>query len=334
MRGLLGVIVIAIAGWSGFWYVGQIGVSREFARWFEARRAAGWVAEVADLHTRGYPLRFDTVLGDLALADPATGLAWEAPRLRIVALSYRPNHVIVQWPSRQLLATPLDKYVLESREMQASLITGADIRLPLERMTLTAAELAVTPQSGDQPLRADALRLAAARQPAAPATYRLGLAADGLSPALDWRVRLDPGGRLPERFDAFRADLTVRFDKPWDRSAIERARPQPRHIDIRLAEARWGRLELQAAGTLDVDDAGLPEGEIALKARNWREIVRMAQASGALGETSAAALEDALSLVAQMAGNPRTLDVTLNFRNGRVRLGPVPLGAAPVLRIR
>lgn len=334
MRVLLTVILIAAAGWSGYWYVGKTGVSRGFERWFEARRAEGWVAETSNLATRGFPNRFDTSFADLELADPETGMAWEAPFFQILALSYKPNHVIAVWPDNQLIATPLDKYRVESADMRASIVTGAKISLPLERLALTAEELVITAQSTDQPLRAQALRLAADRVPTNPAAYRLGFAADGLMPALDWRVRLDPSGRLPERLDALSADLTVTFDKPWDRSAIEDARPQPQHIDIRLAEARWGQLELQAAGEVTVDAQGHPVGEITVKARNWRDILKMAVASGTLGEGFAATLEDGLSLLAQMAGNPKTLDIPLNFRDGRVRLGPVPLGNAPVLRLR
>lgn len=335
MRILLGLIVVIAAAWSGFWYFGQLGVREGFSAWLEARRAEGWVAEAAQVETVGYPNRFDTGFTELQLADPDTGLAWEAPYFQINALSYKPNHVIAVWPERQLVATPEQKYVVESADMRASIITGADIRLPVERVTLTAETLAITPEGREAgPTRAAALRLAMERKATTGATYRLGFAADGLSPALDWRVRLDPAGKLPERFDALSADMTVAFDKPWDRSAIEVARPQPRKIDIRLIEARWGRLELQAAGAVTVDAAGLPEGEIVVKARNWREILQMAVASGTLPQGFANTLEDGLSLISQMSGNPKTLDVPLNFKGGRVRLGPVPLGPAPVLRLR
>ena len=55
------------------------------------------------------------------------------------------------------------------------------------------------------------------------------------------------------------------FDKPWDRSAIEIARPQPREVDLRLAEAAWGGLRLMAAGRFTVDAEGrvyLQESEV------------------------------------------------------------------------
>lgn len=334
MRVLLGIVTVGAALWSGYWFIGQNGVTSGFASWFETRRAEGWAAEYTSLETQGFPNRFDTSFENLVLADPETGLAWEAPIFQILALSYKPNHVIAAFPTQQLFATPQEKFQVVAEDMRASIVTGADVSMPLERSTLTASSLAITAESTAETMQAEALRLAVERLPTGQPTYRLGLAADGLSPALDWRVQLDPAGRLPDAFDALSADITVTFDAPWDLSAIEDARPQPRRIDIKLAEARWGRLELLAAGEVDVDSAGLPKGEIVIKARNWRDILQMAVSSGTLNQGFADTLESGLSLISQMAGNPETLDIPLNFSGGRVRIGPVPLGAAPVLRLR
>ncbi len=334
MRGLLILIVVAALAWSTYWAVGSAGATAAFETWFEARRADGWVAEYDELSTKGFPNRFDTTFDDVALADPDTGLAWEAPFFQVFALSYKPNHIIAVWPNSQLIATPLAKYDVASDDMRASLVTRPAPGLPLERLTLTARGLAVQPDTADQPTTADTLTLAAERGTAADSSYRLGLSADGFAPALDWRVRIDPGDTLPETLQALSVDMTVDFDKPWDLSAIEDARPQPRRIDLKLAEARWGRLELQAAGEVTVDAAGLPTGTVTVKARNWRDILRLAVESGALPQGFAGTLEDGLSLVSQMAGNPKTLDIPLRLSDGRVYLGPVPLGPAPVLRLR
>lgn len=334
MRTLLIVILLVAGGWAGYWIIGSAGVTATFERWFEARRAEGWVAEYETLDTRGFPNRFDTTITEVTLADPDSGLVWDAPAFQILALSYRPNHVIAVWPDTQGLATPQQKFDIQSEDMRASLVTRPAPRLPLDRLTLTATTIAIRNMDDSQPTRADSVTLAAERSPGAEAGYRFGLNAEGLSPALDWRAKLDPGGTLPDQFDSFRADVTIGFDKPWDISAIEDARPQPRQIRLRLAEARWGRLELQAAGSLDIDSAGRPTGEIVIKARNWRDILGLAVASGALPQGLADTIEDGLTLVAGLAGNPRTLDIPLTFRNDRIRLGPVPLGTAPRLRLR
>ncbi|MRU15031.1 DUF2125 domain-containing protein [Roseovarius sp. A21] len=335
MRLLLALLIAVVALWSGYWYIGSSGVQSGFAAWFGERRTEGWMAEYSDLTVQGFPSRFDTVIENLALADPDTGLAWEAPRFQINALSYNPGHVIAVWPDQQLIATPVEKYEVKSRDMRASVVVGASTRLPLKRSTLTAEALEVTPAGRDEPTRIEALSLAVETVPVrTDPTYRFGLRADGVAPSVPVRAQLDPRGSLPEALEALQADMVVEFDKPWDRGAIEEARPQPRRINVKLAQARWGRLELQAAGEVTVDARGVPTGEITVKARNWREILELAVTAGAIPEGFAGTLEDGLSLLSQMAGNPKTLDIPLGFRSGRVMLGPVPIGPSPVIRLR
>lgn len=335
MRFLLGAILIAAAAWAGYWFVGAGAARMAFEGWFEARRADGWQAEYRELDIAGFPNRFDAGFDAIALADPDTGLAWEAPYFQVLALSYRPNHVIAVWPREQLFATPLGKYRVESGDMRASLVLDPGTTLRLDRATLTAEALVVTPQGDDTPFSAEALTLAAEQVPADnAASYRLGLAAEGLTPSLDWQRKVDPDGTLPDSLGAVRADLQITFDKPWDRFAIEEARPQPRLIRLKLAEATWGQLALQAAGEVQVDGAGQPTGTITVKAKNWREILQLARNSGRLGPGMADTVEDGLGMIARLSGNPDTLDIPLDFAEGRIWLGPVPLGPAPVLRLR
>ena len=58
-----------------------------------------------------------------------------------------------------------------------------------------------------------------------------------------------------------------------------------------------------------------------VKAENWREILELAVASGAVPEGLAGTLEDALGLLAGLSGSSKTLDIPLDFRNGRMLLG-------------
>ncbi len=334
MRFLLTLILLAAIGWSGYWLVGSEGSKRGFESWFDARRTEGWAADYGDLSVQGFPNRFDASFTDLSLADPNTGLAWQAPFFQILALSYQPNHVIAVWPKQQMIATPLGKYRLRSDDMRARLVLEPDPQLALTRTTLTANKLVVTPSDTPDPSSIEALALAVERIEDTEATYRLGLSADGLKPSTPWVRRIDPGGTLPDTFEALNADLTVTFDKPWNRSAIEIARPQPRQIHLKLAQARWGQLDLQLAGELTVGDGGQPRGQITVKAKNWREILQLAVSSGAIPASLGDTLEDALGLVASLSGSAKTLDIPLDFRNGRMLLGPVPIGPAPVLVIR
>ena len=50
-------------------------------------------------------------------------------------------------------------------------------------------------------------------------------------------------------------------------------------------------------------------------------------------DTDRHALTRAGEMLARMSGDPETLDATLKFENGRAFLGPIPIGAAPVIRL-
>ncbi len=340
MRLLFTLIVLCTALWSGYWFVSSTAVQEGFESWLAERRAEGWVAETSELSVAGFPNRIDTTFTDLSLADPATGLAWEAPFFQILALSYKPNHVIAVWPNTQRVATPYDKFDITSTDMRASLVVEPSTALALTRATLTAEDVSVAParlliQGDNGSTDIATLTVAVEEVEGDPsATYRFGLKADGLAPALPWRLQIDPSGALPDTLEALNADISVTFDAPWDRFAIERARPQPRQIKVELAEAKWGQLELQLAGDVTVDETGQPTGKMTVKARNWRDILAVAVNTGLLPEVLAGTLEEGLGLMAQLSGNPNTLDLPLDFIRGEIYLGPIPLGPAPVLRLR
>ncbi|MCZ4354530.1 DUF2125 domain-containing protein [Roseovarius aestuarii] len=335
MRFLLAATVSLAALWAGYWFVGSSAAQSGMANWFEERRSDGWVAEYDDLNVRGFPNRFDAGFTEISLADPGTGLAWQAPFFQVLALSYRPNHVIAVWPDQQIIATPMQTLDVTSDDMRASAVLEAGTGLTLDRATWTVKEMVITPRDESGPISVSAMTLAAEQINAVAKTrYHLGLSATGFAPPSGFLANVDSGKTLPRALETLRADLEVTFDAPWDRYAIEDARPQPRQINLKLAEARWGRLSLKAAGTLDVDETGMAKGEITIKAENWREILELARASGTVPESVVGPLRDGLSLLARLAGNPQTLDIPLTFSGGRVWLGPVPVAKAPLIRIR
>lgn len=341
MKRLLFLIVVSATLWSGYWLYGSSTTKAAFEAWFAERRAEGWAADFAALQVQGFPNRFDVTLSDVALADPGTGWAWDAPFFQLLALSYKPNHVIAVWPDLQNLATPQDRFTITQAEMQASLVLWPDAALAPDRIRLVADTVQISASDGSgtamSALRMAAERLGADGEAATTAPtqgetrYRIALSAEGFAPDLGLRNRIDPAERLPRTLDALRADVTFGFDRPWDRRAVEDRRPQPRLISLRLAEARWGDLELKAAGDLEIDAEGDALGRITVKAQNWREILQMARASGELPEGLADTLEQALSL---LAGRNDAIDIPLDFRGGLIWIGPVPVSEGPRFVLR
>lgn len=329
MKRLLIVILIAAGLWSGYWFVGATGAKSGFEAWFEARRAEGWVADYTDFSLRGFPNRFDASWDGLTLADPQTGVAVDMPFFQVLALSYRPTHVIAVAPQEMQVSTPYEKFGVASDDLRASLRLRPNTSLELENAVLHGDHLRIT---GAQDAALRELRLAAERT--GDTTYRYGVEAFDLSPPAPVLQRLAGQEALPEVIEVASLDATVSFDKPWDISALEVARPQPTHIDLSDMRAIWGVMEFRAAGEIEVDAQGLGTGTVNIRAENWRDMLRVAVNSGAVPENAATATERALGMLAGMKGNPNSIDATLELKNGQVFIGFIPLGPAPVFRLR
>jgi len=338
MRILAFVIVAAAALWGGYWYWGSSALESRAESWLEARRAEGWQAD-GRVNVRGFPNRFDMTLSDPVLADPDTGLAWSAPFFQVLALSYKPNHVIAVWPDTQTLQTPIERLTITSDKMRGSVIFDADSDLGLDRSVIEIDGMAVSAGRGWQADLARAQVSARRLQDEAPldasvVTYELDFDADTLRLPPEAVAALDPSRRLPEQISTLKLNGAVGFDRPWDRRAVEDRRPQPRHIRLDEVRANWGSLDLRATGEVSVDDQGIPEGRVTVKAQNWREILSLAVNAGTVPQQFAPTIENVLGMLASGTGETDTLDVPITFTGGRMMFGPIPLGMAPRLVLR
>ena len=332
MRVMLWVIGIVAAAWCGYWLVVSSSIENGAEDWFADRRAEGWQAEYSSLNTRGFPYRFDTLLEDVALADPGTGVVWSAPEFEVVALAYRPNHIIALFPPEQTLRSPFETLTITNDDMRASARLGGT-RLELLESTAEMSGVKASSTQGWEVTLESGLLATRARGPQAN-TYDIFFDASNLRPSDALRLGIDPQGRLPDTFETLKLDARAGFDAPWDRFAVERGRPQPTRIEINEFDARWGQLELRAVGDFDVDPDGTPKGAVTVKATNWREIVSIGEALGTIPSGMVPTITRGLELLASMSGPANTIDVTLNFQNGFLSVGPLPLGPMPKLRLR
>ncbi|GAA0299001.1 DUF2125 domain-containing protein [Rhodovulum strictum] len=333
MRRILTVTVLAAMLWSGYWAITARGLQTGIAAWVETRRAEGWAADYADMQVTGFPLRFQTMLRDLMLADPETGLAWSAPVFRIEAEAYRPNRVRAIWPEVQQLATPDETIAIGAERMEAQIALRPGPALEAQDAAFALDQVSLASSLGwEASLARGALTATAVdgRENA----HRIGFAAEEVRLPARLVALVDRAGILPGLFEHLRIDAVLGFDAPWDRRAIEERRPQITRIELTRLDAKWGDLELSAAGVLDVDAAGLPTGMLTVRATNWRDMVAIARASGRLPGGLADRLEEALGLIAGLSGRPETLDVPLRLAAGQTWLGPVPLGPVPDFTIR
>ena len=328
------VAILAVAGlWMAWWAFGSIAHEKALKAWIEDRRGEGWAAEVTALDVRGFPNRFDTTIEQVLLADPETGIAWEAPFVQFLSLAYKPHQVIVVPAETHVFSTPFQAITISHQNAKASVFMEPSTSLALESGRVVAEELQLSSTLGWKIALAEG-RFAVEQAEGRVATYRLGAELLEFLPTEATRRLLDPAGILPERLEQFRVDADLGFTDKWDRRAIEVARPQVTELDLRDLSARWGDVTFQAAGDLVVDAQGYPEGRIAIRAVEWRRILDMAVASGLLLRDFVPALESALGLMAGLSGSPDTLDADLVFENGSMSFGLIPLGPAPRWIIR
>lgn len=331
MRIVLAIIALAAAGWTGWWLLLATAKERALEGWLAVRREAGWVAEATDVTVGGYPFRVDTTLTGLELANPKGGWTWTAPRFRLHALAYQPNHFIAVWPQDQTFATLLGRARILSEDMRGSVVVEPGLRLGLRRATIELDDLRVSGETADCEITLAhgqvALRQAEGEAPP-PNAYDLAFTAETLTLPPDW-LAFDRTGMLEQPIALASVRATAVLDRPLDRIAIEETPPLIRSLVINDMTFTWGDLDLRGKGRLETDAKGFAAGRIDLRARNWREMVDMAERSGAINANLAAGLRGGLGLIARLGGDRNTIEAPLEFSGGFARLGPIPIGPAP-----
>ena len=308
MKKLAIAIIVAALGWSAYWFVEARAMRSLTEAWVQDLRSDGWDASYEAIDVRGFPNRVDAEITNLSLADPASGFAWDVPFLQVFRLVYNHSHFIFAFPERQEIATSAGAWVVESEGLRSSLVLGEGQSLG----RLHAEAESVTATGEDSRIDLSALRANFDAVEAGVPVYRLSVSARD--------------GREAEREIALRGEVT--FDRvpslsggPARIEAIEIGR-----MDYSLPEA-----SVALSGDLDVDELGRLSGDVDVEAQDWQVLLEDAVAEGRVPEEWATTARGALGLVASMRGSADTLDVTLRLEDGRIFLGPIPVGTAPRL---
>jgi len=310
MRRLTYLILTLAAIYAGYWFVGANRMTNGAETALTAMQAEGWTA-TADVATKGFPSRFDMTLTDLSLVDPLGSWGYSAPFVQTLALSYRPNNVILVLPETQRILAPADNGTLTADRLRASMTVQPNLALAFDNLTAEGAALTYTSDQGwDMTL--DQLLMAARLQ-------------DGREASYDFYAKLDqftlPGvaGIITEAI----VDADVRLQDPLDRTTQDVFVEQ---IVIEKLRITWADVVLMGEGQLDVDANGSPEGQILLQVENWEALIpRLVELE--LFDPSFA--RTAQSMGGLMAQGNATMTLPLKYEGGFAFLGPMPLGPAP-----
>ncbi|WP_209120850.1 DUF2125 domain-containing protein [Parasedimentitalea maritima] len=333
MLRLVKVLLGASLLWSLYWFAAGWGLRNSISTWFAEQQRQGWQAEYSSLGSDGFPTHHTTRITSPTLADPGTGTAWRADWLEVDSPAIWPGRQTLRFaPTPQRLSYFDQTAVIETANMQAQLHLEPGLALTLEAFALSSDHWRISTDDGSL-VDATSMQLGMVRT-SSPLTYRVDFVATEFTPGPNLRHLFAATDALPSSFETLGLDMEVTFDTSWNRSALELRRPQPRHINLKLADAHWGALRLKATGELQVDERGSPTGVIALKIEHWREMLSMAEQAGALPASARDGIERVLALFSGFGGNSGDLDTQLTIRDGYVSLGPIPIGTAPRLILR
>ena len=327
MRALLWIVLTAMAVWTGYWWVGASQIESGVKAWI-AQQPPG-VVSTSSVDVHGIPNRFDLTLSDLVLADPAQGVQVSSPFLQVYAMAWKPWHVIAALPSGQVITLPDQKVTVGSEKLRASVQVHPSTALTLYELVGEAAAVKLTSDAG-WTLGVNSLAVSMAEDVTRVNAYRLGLRVAEIAPDAALLHAL-AATDLPDLVDEVFLDGHAVLTAPLDRNAAQ-TKPQLAALEIAATRVTWGALRFSAKGTMTAGADGLAEGEIGLRVEGWKRLPPILVAMGLVKPDVAPTVERMLEIVALQGGDLEVLQIKLICKDGRMVLGPLPLGPAPRMR--
>ena len=323
MRALLWVVLLVSGLWGGYWFVGASAVERGAEAAFAS--TGGLELSKDSLTVQGFPNRFDLTITAPSAFDPAKGIGWSAPFLQVFSMTWKPWHIIAALPHSQTITLPGEKLTIDSSRMMASLMLHPGTDLALNETTVEVETPALSSDQGWKFSAAKAV-LASREDPSQQNTHRIGLEVT--------KIALDPGLTLPPDLPAtvqeLHLDSFLSFSAPIDRHA-EQTQPKLTAIKVQDSRLIWGDLQILLDGSLTAGADGLAEGALTFHITNWRKLPPLLAALGAITPDFAPTITRGLEVMAAAGKDPQVLDLVMKSANGRLSLGPFPLGPAPRL---
>jgi hypothetical protein len=260
-------------------------------------------------------------------ADADTGWAWKSPFLQVFSMTWKPWHLIAVLPPGQKITTPDGAHLtLDGTGMRGSLMLVPGLDLALHEAVVEGGALRLTSDRG-WTIGAERVVLAAGADPSWANGLRLGVQATRLQPDPALTALVPDLGPVIEDLHL---DATLQLTAPVDRHLAD-APQGVTALHLNEAHVAWGPLLVSAKGNLTRAADGFAQGEIAINVAHWQRLPDALVASGLMPAKAKALVTRALTLLAAGAANPDQLVVPLVMKDGRMALGALPLGPAPIL---
>ena len=336
IRWFVVLVVLGAAGWSGWWYLGAQGQEAGVAAWLENQRKRGWQADTGDIDVQGFPMDFRMAVTDLAIGNPRQGWTWTAPILKAASRSYEPTRIVVTWPDNQSFAGKGDVAHVRSALAETVLDLRPGPSMELRQAATRIETLRIEAQRGGKS-GADSVSVDLKERDvdlSPPNSYELDVQALKVLLPKFLVEKIDPTGWLKPKIDKVTIRAHGAFEEALGRKTVEKGDVALTAATISEASFEWGPMRLALSGEFTVNAQGYPEGTIAVEAREWRQMVRLAVSAGAIDKGTGDTVIKAIEFVNALAGGREELRAPFQLKGGKIRLGPFAIADAPRLAER
>ena len=325
---LIGLLLALFGAYTAYWFVALDAAKKAFADAVAAEQARGNTLTYATAEWGGFPIRIGVDL--TGVAWKAGDLAFEAGKVRMEVMPWRPSHALVRAEGSARLAWR-DSGSAAATEIRPALLLasirfgldgafqGADIETRNAAVT-GVRETGARYAFGAARLQIDTRFVAGSAR--GRETFDIAFSAD--------RVELppEPAPRLGPRIAAIRfaARLTdlPPFSKGWrapDRDTLVNYLGESGvAAEIARLDLDWGQVSAKGIGKLTLDAANRPTGTLDFKIVGIRQLIDAMSANGVIANPGA-------TLPDVPGGTP----VSLTLKDGLVTFGPFTLtGLAPL----
>ena len=332
-----GGIAIAVAGYTGYWFIAAGEIGDRIDDWAEKQRAEGLEIETGGTYVAGFPFRFEVTLREPRIHDTRNGWRWATDSLRVEASAWDFSEVTVFPDRRNAVQVLLEDG--EWRNIDAQIGDGQlvvrldeDGRFREVALDLQGLEVAGVWQQG--------VAQVGSLQANGVAIDDDGSGEEALKTSIAVRDAVLPSDLaegLGESLDFLDIDASVVGSIPSERGtneAITAWRDAGGTLELNVFSVRWGPLGIESAGTIALDGAMRPIAALTADIIGYGDVIDALIMSNMIPLGDAFIAKVAFNMLAEKpedGGPPVLRGVPVTAQDGTLTVATIKVAELPPL---
>ncbi len=332
-----GGIAVAVAGYTGYWFIAAGEIGGRIDAWAERQRAQGLEIESEGTDVAGFPFRFEVSLHEPRIRDTRNGWRWSAGGLRAEARAWDFGEVTV-FPDRRNSVEVLlegDRWRTIDAEIEdGRLVVGLDESRRFEEVTVDLTGLEVVGLWPQGPARVGSLQ-------ANGISFGDGAVDDETLQTTiavrDVVLPSDLAEGLGDSLAFLDIDASVVGPIPSERGtseAITAWRDAGGTLELTDFRIRWGPLGIESSGTIALDGAMRPIAALTADIIGYGDVIDALIMSNLIPLGDAFIAKVAFNMLAEKpedGGPPVLRSVPVTAQDGILSVATVKVAELPPL---